>query len=102
MIKIIKVTGESLSPFFLSGDYVIVGKFPLKLGGINVGDIIVFPHPKFGLLIKKVQSVNIETHHFFVEGSHPNSLTSDQIGPINLSTIFGKVLFHIKKPSRLS
>ncbi len=102
MLKIIKVTGESLSPFFLPGDYVIVAKFPLKLGGINVGDTIVFPHPTFGLLIKKVQSVNIETHQFFVEGSHPKSLTSDQIGPINLSIIFGKVLFHIKKPSRLS
>ena len=102
MIKIVKVTGESLSPFFLPGDYVIVGKLPFKFGDITVGDTIVFPHPSFGLLIKKVLSVNTETHYILVEGSHPHSLTSNQIGPIHLSTIFGKVMFHIKRPTRLS
>jgi len=102
MIKFVRVTGESLSPFFLPGDYVIVGKFPLWFGGIKVGDTIVFPHPIFGKKKKKVQSVNTETHQYFVEGRHPHSLTSDQIGPIHLSSILGKVLFHIKKPSRLA
>jgi len=102
MIKIVKVTGKSLSPFFLPGDYVITGNSPFLFGEICVGDTIVFPHPLYGLTIKNVRTVDSENQQILVEGNHSLSLTSAQIGPIKLSTIFGKVLFHIKKPTRFS
>ncbi len=102
MIKIVKVTGKSLSPFFLPGDYVITGTSPFLFGEICVGDTVVFSHPSYGLMIKNVHTVDSKNQQIIVEGIHSNSLTSDQIGPINLSTIFGKVLFHVKKPPRFS
>jgi hypothetical protein len=98
MIKIVKVTGKSLSPVFLSGDYVITGNSPFLFGEICVGDTVVFSHPSYGLMIKNVHTVDSENEQILVEGNHSYSLASDQIGPINLSTIFGKVLFHVKKP----
>jgi len=100
MIKIVKVTGKSLSPLFLPGDYVITGNSPILFGEICVGDTVVFSHPSYGLMIKNVHIVDSENQQILVEGNHSLSLTSDQIGPINLSTIFGKVLFHVKKPPR--
>ena len=98
MIKIIKVTGESLSPFFLPGDYVLIGKCALLFGPIKIGDIVVFLHPVFGLLIKEVTSVNQDSHVISLKGSHSHSLDSDQIGPVTLSEVQGKVIFHVKNP----
>jgi len=87
MIKIIKVTGESLSPFFVAGDYVLIGKCSYLFGAISEGDIVVFTHPSFG-----------ELQQFHVKGSHPLSIDSRQIGPIAAADILGKVIWHIKTP----
>ena len=101
MIKIIKVTGESLSPFFLSGDYVLIGKCALLFGPIKIGDIVVFLHPTYGLLIKEVTSLNQDSQVISLKGSHPRSINNQQIGPVTMSEVQGKVLFHVKNPFHL-
>lgn len=100
MIKIIKVAGESLSPSFLPGDYVLIGKYSYLFGAISTGDIIVFTHPSLGLMIKEVDRINSELQQIHVKGSHPLSLASRQIGPISVANILGKVIWHIKNPMR--
>ena len=99
MIKVIKVTGDSLSPFFLPSDYVIIGKSNLLFGPYKIGDTVVFTHPIYGLLIKKVSAIEQEYNQIKVEGSDPSSVDSDKLGSIPLSNILGKVLLHIKNPS---
>jgi len=98
MIKIIKVTGESLSPFFVAGDYVLIGKCSYLFGAISEGDIVVFTHPSFGMMIKEIYKINSELQQFHVKGSHPLSIDSRQIGPIAAADILGKVIWHIKTP----
>ena len=98
MIKIIKVTGESLSPFFLHGDFVLVLNFPWIFNQIHIKDIIVFDHPEYGILIKKVVAVDPRNESITVAGTEPNSITSKAIGPIQKEDMIGKVIFHIKKP----
>lgn len=94
MIRILKVTGESLSPSIVEGDYVLVGTnsffFP-----VNVGDIVVFNHPQHGRMIKRIIEINHDDRSLTVSGSHPWSVDSRQFGNIPQESITGKVLFHI-------
>ena len=95
MIKIIKVTGSSLSPFFLPGEYVIVWRAPRKYKTLSPGDYVVFNHDQFGLLIKKVILNDPSGNYIEAEGIHPDSLSSQKIGKIPYSDIIGKVINRI-------
>jgi phage repressor protein C with HTH and peptisase S24 domain len=99
MIKIVKVTGNSLSPFFLPGDFVLIGLKPIFSRFIQPGDFIVFDHEGYGRLIKKVLDFDPRNDHYLVSGTQPMSLDSKQLGPISDQAVIGKVLLHIKNPS---
>ncbi len=98
MLKIIKVTGNSLSPFFLPGDYVIVRTNRSITQAVKPGATVVFEHPKYGQLIKRVLTNNPASKTLNVIGIHENSISSHKLGPIPYSDILGKVILHIKKP----
>lgn len=97
MIQILKVTGESLSPFFLEGDFVVVSKIPFVLRKIKAGDIVVFRHPVYGTMIKKVERISPDGEEIFVLGTHAESTDSRQFGPLRRSQLTGKVIWHIGK-----
>jgi len=96
MIHFIKVTGNSLSPRFREGDYVVIVTCPFF--EFKTGDTIVFRHPAHGLLIKKIKTVDSDKIH--VIGTHPHSVDSRRFGPIDRKDVLGKVVIHIKKPGR--
>ena len=98
MFKLIKVTGASLSPDYLEGDYVLIVSSPFFLKQIRVGDTIVFRRPDYGTLIKRVLDVSPDQSAYFVVGTHPNSLDSRHFGPVSGRELYGKVIWHIKKP----
>ena len=97
MIQILKVTGESLSPFFLEGDFVVVSKIPFVLRKIKAGDVVVFRHPVYGTMIKKVEHISPDGEEIFVLGTHPESTDSRQFGPLRRRQLIGKVIWHIGK-----
>lgn len=99
MLKLIKVTGDSLSPFFLPGDYVLTGNCPRLFGKISEGDTIVFSHGSYGLLIKEVSRVDPQLQQYSIKGRHPHSINSRKLGPISFSDIHGKVILHFKRPA---
>ena len=101
MLKLIKVTGDSLSPFFLPGDYVLTGNCPRLFGKISEGDTIVFSHDSFGLLIKEVSRVDPQLQQYSIKGHHHHSINSRKLGPISFSDIHGKVILHFKRPATL-
>ena len=98
MLKIIKVTGSSLSPFFLPGDYVLVNTYRPGYKNLLAGNVVVFQHTEFGRLIKRVHSNFPGTENLKVSGSHENSISSHKLGFIPYSDLIGKVIFHIKQP----
>jgi phage repressor protein C with HTH and peptisase S24 domain len=98
MIQINKVTGNSLSPLFLPGDYVVTTKCSLLVKDYQPGDIIVFYHNDHGLMIKEVSSVFPDKLSYLVDGTNPQSVNSETLGPIQRKDIVGRVIFHIKKP----
>jgi signal peptidase I len=98
MLKLLKVSGDSLLPMYRHGDFVLVSKIPYFLGPITPGDVIVFRHKVYGTMIKKVQSVVPDKGEIYVVGNHENSVDSRQFGAINKRDVVGKVIGHIKRP----
>ncbi len=100
MIRLIKVAGESLSPFFSSGDYALVINLPFSLLRLKTGDWVVFRHPIYGRLIKRLESFHNGGDELFVMGFHPESTDSRMFGLIPRKWVSGKVIAHIKKPTK--
>jgi len=98
MLRIHKVTGDSMSPDFQDGDFVVLTRIPILLNRLKIGDIIIFDHKLYGTLIKRIASFDPETAEAYVEGTRPDSLDSRRLGTIRRSAIRGKVIAHFSKP----
>ena len=99
MLRILKVTGDSMSPDFEEGDFVVIATVPFFLDRLKTGDIIIFEHKIYGTLIKRIASFDPETAEAYVEGSSPDSLDSRRLGTIRRENIQGKVVAHFPKTS---
>lgn len=97
MFRLIKVTGESLSPAYREGDYVVITTIPFFLRRIKPGDIIVFHHEQHGMMIKMVGDISLERRYVFVIGTQEHSIDSNSFGPIDPSKIMGRVVWHIPR-----
>lgn len=99
LVKLLKVTGQSLMPEVQEGDFVLASKIPFFLSPPKAGDLVVFRHPAYGIMIKRVQQILPQGERIVVSGTHPASIDSRTFGPIHTRTILGKVIWHIPKPS---
>jgi len=99
MVRILKVTGDSMYPDFKEGDFVLLITLPYVLKHLKVGDNIVFEHKNYGTLIKRIASFDPETAEAYVEGTQPDSLDSRRLGTIRRTNIRGKVIAHFPKPN---
>ncbi|MBT3390824.1 MAG: hypothetical protein HN413_10465 [Chloroflexi bacterium] len=97
MLKIIKVTGESLSPRYQTGDYVLLAT-NVRVRRLRSGDVIVFRHEIYGRMIKRVEHISPDGAQIFVTGTHPHSIDSATFGPISPTNLIGKAIWHIRKP----
>ena len=100
MLKLLKVSGNSLSPTYLDGDFVLVSKIPNLFGLIREGDTVAFQHQAYGTMIKQVQSISQNKDEIFVIGTQENSVDSRHFGTISSRDVLGKVIWHRKKPSQ--
>jgi signal peptidase I len=98
MFRIHKVTGDSMSPDFRDGDFVLLTTIPFFLKRLKIGDTIIFEHKLYGTLIKRITSFDPETAEAYVEGTRPDSLDSRRLGTIRRDAIRGKVIAHFSKP----
>lgn len=96
MFRLFKVRGDSLSPEFTHGDFVLVSKIPFWLTPPSPGDVIAFRQPGYGLLIKRIQNISTGGE-LNVIGDHPNSIDSRVFGLVKPKDILGKVIWHIRK-----
>ena len=98
MFRLIKVTGESLSPSFQEGDYVVVVTLPYIMRKIRRGDIVVFRQAEFGTMIKKVDYLDPDQGTVYVVGTHKDSVDSKRFGTISVQALIGKVIWRIPIP----
>lgn len=97
MLKLVKVSGNSLLPKYRDGDFVVVSRIPVILGMLAPGDAVTFETKDYGTMIKIVDSVSPDGMQLVVKGIHPLSVDSRQIGPVSKRNVTGKVIWHIKK-----
>lgn len=100
MLKFVKISDNSLLPEYQEGDYVLIAKIPFLLGSLRRGDVVVFRHPLYGMMIKKVSRVAGDGKEIYVAGTHENSVDSRQFGAVRKDALIGKMVWHIGKPSR--
>jgi signal peptidase I len=97
VIKIIRVVGASMEPSYRSGDYVLVGA-ARWLFRIRAGDVVVYEHPRLGVLIKRVLAKDRQRREYTVAGTHAESTDPDSLGPAAFSSVIGRVLLRIARP----
>ncbi len=98
MFRILKVTGESLSPAYQEGDFVLVSKIPFLLTRLKQGDVVIYQHPVYGTLIKYIDKVFPEQGLVTLIGTHEDSIDSRRFGSVPITALIGKVIWQIKKP----
>lgn len=76
---------------------MLVAGFPFPSGKIKVGDMVVFHQSGYGLLIKRVHQLLENGQTLEVRGTQINSTDSRNFGPVPLSRIKGKVIWHIRR-----
>jgi len=101
MFKLLKVSGSSLLPDYLDGDFVLTmrGFFGLSRKRFRKGNVVVFNHNQYGIMIKKVAGVSDDGTRLTVIGTHPDSIDSRDFGPIHINDVIGKVIWHISHPA---
>ena len=97
MIRLLKVRGQSLYPEYRDGDYVLAARVPFPSGKIKSGNVIVFRQPVHGLLVKRVQKVLDDGAAFEVRGTQIDSTDSRNFGPVPLTQVKGKVIWHFRQ-----
>ncbi len=99
MIRLYKVTENSLAPLYNEGDFAITSRIPFFLSPYPApGSTVVFRQKYYGVMIKRVERIVPEEDEIYVIGTHESSVDSRSFGPIHRSDLLGKVIWHIRKP----
>ncbi len=93
MFRILRITGDSLAPAYRDGDFVLIATGARRL---QVGDTVVFRHPRYGTLIKRIAAIQPDGS-LWVIGSHPRSVDSRTFGPVPRAAVLGRVRWHIRR-----
>lgn len=92
-MRIYKISGHSMSPAFLPGDYVV--SLSKTCSKPKVKDVIIFEHGIYGKMIKRIFKKT--PNGFYVQGIHAMSTKSETIGVVTNESIIGKVVFKFAK-----
>ncbi len=99
ILKLLKVSGDSLVPVSRDGDFVLVSRIPYLFAAIRPGDVVVFRQEPYGTLVKMVESLGARGDEVSVVGTVPGSVDSNRFGPIPTRNVLGKVVWHIRRPA---
>ena len=91
MLKIFKIKGNSMSPIFAEGDYVLA--LSKKISRPKIHDCIVFEDDIYGCIIKKISAA--QKSGFYVKGTNPSSMDSQSLGLIPHDRVIGKVIMKV-------
>ncbi|WP_288990361.1 nickel-type superoxide dismutase maturation protease [uncultured Cobetia sp.] len=93
-IGLYRVNGLSMSPGLAPGDYVVTLK--RWKSRYRIGDIVVAQHPHFGRIIKRIRAIQPDGM-LWLEGTHPDSTSTDKMGLMRRERIQGRVIRSISQ-----
>ena len=85
-----------MSPSLHDGDFVLTLKFFTHLQ-IKLNRKVVFNHPKYGLLIKRIDEINFEEKYFFAKGENLESVSRKDMGKVFFDQIKGFPVLSISR-----
>lgn len=88
-IGLYRVNGLSMSPGLAPGDYVVTLK--RWKSRYRIGDIVVAQHPQFGRIIKRIRALQPDGM-LWLEGTHPDSTSTDKMGVLQRALVKGRVI----------
>lgn len=91
-LRIYKIRGNSLSPAYQDGDFVLCA----GLRQPRSGQMVVFDHARYGRLIKRIERIEPDGK-LFVLGDDIDSVDSRTFGPIDPAAVRGRVVWHIAR-----
>ena len=97
MLRILKISGDSLQPELESGDFVVISKIPIRLGRLTKGDLVAFNQPGLGLLVKQVAEVEAGGQAVVLLGTRPESVDSRTFGAVPRERLVGKVIYRVRR-----
>jgi phage repressor protein C with HTH and peptisase S24 domain len=91
--KVFKVSGHSMNPTIVDGDYVLAEKFRKR--PLN-GAIAIVQHPYFGRLIKRI-TISKNADEIYLMGDNKLSTTTEELGPLDEEFIQYQALWRISQ-----
>lgn len=92
MVKIFKVSGQSMLPTLADGQYIIGESLAYKFHNPKIGDIVVLKSPDNISLIKRI--ADRKSDKYFVEGDNKKeSKDSRHFGPVEINKISAKIIY---------
>ena len=88
MFGIVKVNGTSMSPEYSSGDFLFFIRF-FKKFFIKNGRNVIVQHPKLGLIVKKIKTVDRKNKTITLKGNNSSSTYSGEMGVVYFQDILG-------------
>lgn len=93
LLKIYRVQGDSMSPRYSDGDYVLLMR-PL-FGRLREGDDVIALHPSLGTIFKRISGFDGDGVR--LQGLNPESTPAAVMGSLPPSQIRGRVILHFPK-----
>lgn len=82
-----------MMPSLAGGDYVIASRYFRRL---KKGDLVIVDHPHYKRIVKRIHTMS-ENHKLLLSGENAQSISCEKMGWVSTSTVYGKVIFSIKK-----
>lgn len=102
MLSIIKVRGDSMSPQYKNGDYVVSLKSQLLPSFlISEGRDYIIEHREHGRMLKRLTLKSNQNQSFQFSGLNPKSISTENIGVHSKESILGLVILLIKSKRKL-
>ncbi len=95
MLAVYRAKGNSMSPQIKSGDYIVL--FTWLIFKPWPGMLVVFNHPKYGVILKSVVDVNHKKKTFSSQGLSPMSVDAINLKNNPISSIKGFVIWQLYK-----
>ncbi len=92
MLKLFRISGDSMTPTLRCGDYVVASNW---IRQPKVGKLMVVKHPRYGVIIKR--AVKRDGDSYWFASDNVCGVTTSEIGAMAPHQIMGRVLFAIRK-----
>ena len=96
MFSLFQVEGDSMSPIYTDGDYLLLRRFFRRL---RVGERVVVEHDTYGLIVKEIARVSSEKG-IQLTGTNVASVSSEKMGWCEHKQVIGKVVWLFKRSSQ--